>query len=65
MRRRRPQRPPKRRCRDCGTDVYAWTESPLCPSCVRDVLAPSEREPIRDFLRRTGRLSPEPEGSDT
>lgn len=56
MRRRRP-RPPKRHCRECGADVYAWSESPLCPSCVRDVRPPGQRdgepyESLRDFRRR-------------
>lgn len=35
MRRRRRPRPPKRHCRECGADVYSWTEAPLCGVCVR------------------------------
>lgn len=62
----RKRTPPKRRCRECGGDVYSWTESPLCPSCVRDVIANPPDESIRDYLRRTGRLSPliEADGHD-
>lgn len=53
MRRRRSQRPPKRHCRECGADVYAWAEAPLCPSCVRAVSAfDPEHESLRDFRRR-------------
>jgi hypothetical protein len=52
---------------ECGGDVYAWAEHVLCPSCVREAAKPDpERESIRDYLRRTGRLSPliEPDGHD-
>lgn len=52
-RRRHRPRPPKRHCRECGTDVYAWTESPLCPLCVSAVTAiDPEHESLRDFRRR-------------
>lgn len=48
-------KPPKRHCRECGGDVYSWTEAPLCTACVRDVPAVSERdvrESLNDFRRR-------------
>jgi hypothetical protein len=32
--------------------VYAWAESPLCPSCVRAVQPIGEGESLRDFRRR-------------
>lgn len=45
--------PPLRHCRDCGTDVYSWTEAPLCPSCVAGVTYTRPgRESLRDFRRR-------------
>lgn len=52
MRRRQPQCPPKRHCRECGTDVYAWTESPLCPGCVREVTPCQQGESLNEFRRR-------------
>jgi hypothetical protein len=55
MFRRKGPRPPKRHCRECGTDVYAWAESPLCPSCVRAVQPIGEGESLRDFRRRVHR----------
>lgn len=62
MRRRgqpRP-RPPKRRCRDCGGDVWTWRVDPLCSSCVELLSAEPEGESIRQHLRRTGRLTTPP-----
>lgn len=30
------RRPPKRKCRDCGGDVYAFPENPRCERCQKE-----------------------------
>lgn len=46
------KQPPLRHCRECGGDVYAWVEAPLCPSCTRSVGEAGDGETLRDFRRR-------------
>lgn len=48
----RKRRPPKRRCRECGTDVYAWAEAPLCGTCIKAIEPIGEGESLRQFRRR-------------
>lgn len=50
MRARR--RPPKRQCRECGTDIYAWAEGSLCATCVKATTAMGPTESLRAFRRR-------------
>ncbi len=36
---RRPRPRPVRSCRECGRPVRSWAEHPLCPGCLKDVVA--------------------------
>ena len=58
MRRKTPQRPPKRLCRDCGTDVYSWAEGVLCPLCAAAVRANHGRPGWTRDMRPPPRLVP-------
>lgn len=45
--------PPKRSCRECGGDLYSWTEAPLCRRCVDELRRDLGRhEPLRALARR-------------
>lgn len=58
----KPRRPPKRSCRECGSDVYSWTEAPTCPACSREIrgresfFPKSETQPRESFREFRARL---------